>query len=169
MISLVERGYLFLKENDLRSIAAWVTSKEAPPLVQFAKYGVCGVLATAVQVGLFYCFALTIFPQALDHQNASLAARGNHAIYANLAAFPFSNTLAYLTNVLWVFTTGRHNKTKEFFFFTIVSAVSFSVGLVAGPQLIKWFAVSTHLAEAGFVISSALVNFIIRKSFVFLK
>ena len=91
------------------------------------------------------------------------------AVYANIAAFPISNTFAYVSNALWVFTGGRHHRIKEFLLFNLVSAISFSFGLVAGPQLIKWFGVSTHLAQASFVVTSATVNFFIRKFFIFQK
>ena len=72
-----------------------------------------------------------------------------------------------MTGLIWVFTGGRHNRFREFLLFTLVSSFSFSAGLVGGPQLIRWFGISTHLAQASFVASSAMVNFIVRKLFVF--
>jgi len=166
-VALLREGHRFLRENDLKTVGSAINSKNAHPLIQFAKYGVCGVLATVVHVGLFYLFALTLFPMALDHSAVELALRRNNAMYSNLVAFPLSSTFVYVTNAFWVFTGGRHHRVKEFLIFTLVNAISFAAGLVAGPQLIKWFGINTHLAQASFVVTSALVNFVIRKFLVF--
>ena len=88
-------------------------------------------------------------------------------VLTGLIVWGVSNTLAYVSNALWVFTGGRHHRFKEFLLFSVVSAFSFGAGLVAGPQLIKWFGISTHLAQASFVVTAAMVNFVIRKFFVF--
>jgi putative flippase GtrA len=166
IIALVGQGLRFVRDHDFATVLAAINSKDAHPTVQFAKYSVCGTAATAVQVGAFYLFVHTLFPAALDRGVAD-DIRRNNAVYANLAAFPISNTFAYLTNVFWVFTGGRHDRLKEFFLFTFVSGLSFGSGLVAGPQLIQWFGISTHLAQASFVVASALVNFLARKFLVF--
>ena len=142
--------------------------KDAPVLVQFLKYSICGTLATGVQIGVFYLLATHVWPAALDRAVTD-ELRRDGAVYANVAAFPISNTFAYISNALWVFTGGRHRRFKEFLLFNLVSAISFGAGLVAGPQLIKWFGVSTHLAQASFVATSAAVNFFIRKFFIFRK
>lgn len=136
--------------------------------LQFAKYTVCGTLATGVQLAFFYLFATSIWPDALD-RGMSDELRRNGAVFSNVLAFPISNTFAYITNAIWVFSGGRHHRFKEFVLFTLVSSISFAAGLVAGPQLIRWFGISTHLAQASFIATSALVNFTVRKLFVFRK
>lgn len=135
---------------------------------QFIKYAVFGFLATVVQTGVFYLFAFFVWPQALDDTLAD-ATRRNYAVYSNLAAFPFSNTFAYVTNALWVFTGGRHSRLVEFGLFQLVSFLSFGAGLLGGPQLIQWFGISTHLAQGGLIASSALFNFILRKFVIFAR
>jgi putative flippase GtrA len=135
-------------------------------ILQFAKYTVCGTLATGVQLVCFYLFATYVWPEALDRSLAD-EIRRDGAVFSNVLAFPISNTFAYVTNAIWVFTGGRHGRLKEFVLFTFVSSISFAAGLVAGPQLIRWFGISTHLAQASFIASSALVNFIVRKFVVF--
>lgn len=169
MIALIKQGYSFVVENDLKTVFSAINSKDAHPLIQFGKYGFCGVVATVVQLGIFYAFCLTLFPAALDHHDVSDAVRRNNAIYANLCGFPISNTIAYLTNALWVFTGGRHHRVKEFLLFTLVSGISFGAGLAGGPQLIKWFGLNTHLAQGSMVVTSALVNYVLRKFFIFQK
>jgi len=143
-----------------------VASIRSIPVLQFAKYTLCGTLATGVQLAAFYLFATFIWPEALDRSLPD-EIRRNGAVLSNLLAFPISNTFAYVTNAIWVFTGGRHHRVTEFVLFTLVSSVSFFAGLVAGPQLIRWFGISTHLAQASFVATSALVNFTVRKLFVF--
>lgn len=138
----------------------------SPLALQFVKYGLCGILATVTQVVVFYLLVFTLFPLALDSAVPD-GVRRNHAVLANLVAFPLSNTVAYVTNAIWVFTGGRHSRLREFMIFTGVSAVSFSAGLLGGPQLIQWFGISTHLAQASLIVSSAAVNFLARKFIVF--
>jgi putative flippase GtrA len=135
---------------------------------QFAKYAACGTAATAVQTGVFYLFAYFVWPQALDGTLAD-ETRRNYAVYSNLAAFPFSNTFAYVTNALWVFTGGRHSRLTEFLLFQLVSGLSFGAGLLGGPQLIDWFGISTHLAQGGLIVSSAVFNFLLRKFLIFAR
>ncbi len=167
-IALIKEAFTFARENDLKTIAAAIHSKEAHPFVQFAKYGFCGGLATVIGLGTFYLLALTVFPNALD-RSVSDEVRRNYAVYANLCAWPLSNVFAYLSNAVWVFTGGRHHRAKEFLYFSLVSFISFGAGLLAGPQLIKWFGISTHLAQASLVVTSVLVNYVLRKFFIFQK
>jgi len=150
----------------LRDTLVAFNSKQAHPMVQFVKYSLCGTLATVVQLGGFYLLAYTWLPDALDG-GLPETLRRNAAVYANLAAFPVSNAVAYVTNAVWVFTGGRHSRWKELLLFYLVSATSFGAGLVGGPQLIAWFGISTHAAQASFVVTSACANFVIRKFFVF--
>ena len=150
----------------IRSIVTAVNRKDGSVFLQFAKYTICGTMATGVQLTCFYLFARYIWPEALDRSLPD-EIRRNGAVLSNVLAFPISNTFAYVTNAIWVFTGGRHNRVKEFLLFTLVSSISFSAGLAAGPQLIHWFGISTHLAQASFVATSALVNFTVRKLFVF--
>ncbi len=97
------------------------------------------------------------------------ALRERNLIIANAIAFPFSNSAAYFLNVRWVFTQGRHHPVREFLLFTLISGCSFFAGLLGGPKLIGWFGVPSLVAQASFMITSALVNFVCRKFLVFAK
>lgn len=46
----------------MKQLLKQFTGREAHPVVQFIKYGIAGVIATSVDVGLFYFLSLTAFP-----------------------------------------------------------------------------------------------------------
>ncbi len=158
----------FRRAHGLRETLAWLPTKEAPVTVQFGKYIVSGVVATVVQLLIFTWLSHTYFPahDYLDGPSLSDEIQERNAIISNLLAFPFSNLAAYLLNIWFVFTPGRHSKWVEFLLFTGISLASFSAGLLGGPVLISaglnpWF------AQLGFMITSALVNYACRKFLVF--
>ena len=76
--------------------------RDAHPLIQFAKYAVCGVLATAVDVLVFYLAAVVLLPALAPGDPAarllSLHAaaipenvRSAHYVCDKVIAFMFSN------------------------------------------------------------------------------
>ncbi|NNE92056.1 MAG: GtrA family protein [Verrucomicrobiales bacterium] len=160
------------RKNGLRETFRLINSREAPGFVQFCKYGTCGVLATVVQLGVAVAIGATEwFPafEGLVGRDIPDDIREYNLKICNLIAFPFSNLAAYYLNTLWVFTPGRHSKWKEFWLFTLISGISFGAGLFGGPELIGWFGIPSWAAQLGFVITSALVNFVCRKFLIFLK
>ncbi len=159
-----------LKNMGWRSTLSWVTSKEAPVIFQVAKYGVSGVFATAVQIGIFTLMSHTVLP-AHDYLVEGMiddSLKERNSILSNLIAFPFSNLAAYLANIYLVFTRGRHHGMVEFLLFTLISLLSYTAGLAAGPFLISR-GLNPWIAQATFVVTSASVNFVLRKFVVFLK
>ena len=138
--------------------------KEAPWMIQFGKYGMCGVLAVIVHNLIFYICATTILP-CIDETMPKWERAWNW-LYCNLIAFVFANVLTYCTNLLFVFTGGRHSRLKEFLLF---SAVSFSATV---PALALGFTAiirdqSTPFAQIIFIVVAAMVNFLCRKFLVF--
>jgi putative flippase GtrA len=91
----------------------------------------------------------------------------HNQIMANVVALALSNMVAYVTNVLWVFTGGRHNRWIEFGLFTLVNAVSGLAGIFAGPFLRVHLPIGWTVAQAALIITSTLVNFVCRKFLVF--
>jgi putative flippase GtrA len=168
MIDLAKKGLTFLREHDLKTVVAAVFSRDAHPLLQFAKYGFCGVAALVTHNSAVYLIGHWWVPFGTG-SGLSDAARSNNQILANLLAFPLGNAVAYTGNALWVFTGGRHSRVKEFTLFTVVSLIAFVAGLLGGPWLIRYTGISHHLAQGGFVVTSALVNFVVRKFFVFAR
>jgi len=149
-------------------------SREAHPIIQFGKYGFCGVLAV-VALTLGWMFFAQWFPVVEPSADAlangaeplgdKLRAKNN--VIANLLAFLPSNIVAYVLNVLFVFESGRHSRVKEFSMFTGVSFFSFVVGLLGGPFLISHFGIPSALSQIGLIVTSTLVNFVCRKFLIF--
>lgn len=160
----IGKAWGFFCEHGLRGT---LLSRETPFLIQFGKYGVCGVLSVLV----FLAVALTgqhLFPGSFS-QDLPGDLRAKNFILLHLTAFLPSNFTAYALNRWLVFTPGRHSAGKEVFFFTIVSFLSFILGEFLPFWLVKSINVPSIVAHLSFVISSALVNFVCRKFLVFEK
>jgi putative flippase GtrA len=152
--------------------------REAHPIIQFIKYGICGGLATAVDVLLFYFLAWKVFPALgqndpfarLTHlavQVVDETVRSRHYLVNRGIAFLFSNFTVYIANRLWVFHPGRHSQWKELLLFYAVSIASFLLGTGLGWVLIAVFGLSTTLAYVANMAASVMINFAGRKHFVF--
>lgn len=156
----------FVTTHRLAESWRWLVSKEAPGVVQFAKYGVCGVLATLAHNVAAWWFSRTLFP-AFD--GAPLETLKWNQIRANLLALPIGNVVAYVANALWVFTGGRHRRSVEFLLFSLVTLLSGAAGILAGPWLRGWLGTGWWAAQLTLIVASVLVNFVCRKFIVFLK
>jgi len=160
------------------------TRREAHPVIQFVKYGLAGGAATVVDVLIFYTLSWKIFPalQADDHLVRLLrdglgfdfplepvreALRGRRFILNSAIAFVFSNFTAYLLNMSWVFTPGRHRRHIEIILFYIVSVVSILSGIALGWAMITFIDLSTTASYLGKMIAAVLINYACRKYFVF--
>lgn len=142
-------------------------SRDAPVTVQFFKYGITGVGAVLVHNLVFLILIFTVLPTDRE-AGVSPELREQHVLLANLFAWPFGNLFAYLSNVWWVFTRGRHSWIREFTIFSAVSFFSFGAGLLGGPILVAE-GLPIWLAQTGFVITAAFLNFVCRKFLVFLR
>lgn len=159
-----------VRTKGLRETLIWLKSKDAPVTFQFMKYAALGVFTTLIQVGLFTWFSHGLFP-AHDYLAGGAipdALKERNAIYSNLLAFPFAMVFNYAANVLFVFTSGRHSRWKEFALFALIASLAFGGGLLCGPALIS-HGLDPWIAQGGLVVGSALVNFVCRKYLVFLK
>ncbi|MBX7210008.1 MAG: GtrA family protein [Verrucomicrobiaceae bacterium] len=197
MTSAIKDAIDFLRHNDLPTILTRIRAREVPPLIQFAAYSVCGGLATVVFLGVVLALTNSVLPAevglkvndhpvefshkvlwwpsasapdhsltiAKDHQSDDI--RAQNLLVCNFIAFMLANIVAYVTNVLFVFKTGRHHPILEFLFFTAVSGVAFGISQIAGPWLIHQFGLATKLAILTNVVASMLLNFAGRKFFVF--
>jgi putative flippase GtrA len=157
-------------------------SHDAPPFVQFIKYGMVGGMATVVHILIFFVAGFLLFPcvsadDPLMKLLSSLfglaapaveeALRARYAVYSNIIAFVIANTLCYIANRLFVFRPGRHHVVIEFFLFMAVSAVSVGIGSVLMGVLIQQFGIHTTYAFGANVLSSLAINYMMRKFFVF--
>ena len=120
MISMIQDGLQFVKKNDLPTIWAAFVSHDAHPFLQFVKYGVCGVMAVITHNAIFYALAYTQFPaiegMMVGGEPLSDGLRARNVVICNSVGFVFANLVAYLTNVLWVFQSGRHHRSQPSLF-----------------------------------------------------
>jgi len=144
----------------------YLNSKDAPFVVQFAKYGFCGVIATLTHTAAAWYFSKHWFPAF--HGAPTDVLKWNQ-IYANLWALPIGNLVAYATNVLWVFTGGRHSRLFEFTLFSLVNVISGVAGILAGPFLRETLQTGWWVAQSMLIVTSTIVNFLCRKFLVFQK
>ncbi len=155
----------FVRANDWPTIVAHVNSRDAHPLIQFIKYGFCGVAAFATHQVIWGALSTWMLP-AID-SSIPKETRALNSTINNSIAVLFSTAVAYITNVLWVFTPGRHSRLVEIASFFGVGVISFGGGLLAGPWLIKVFGLNTLLAQLSMAFTSMLINFACRKFFIF--
>ncbi|MGC6564210.1 MAG: GtrA family protein [Akkermansiaceae bacterium] len=164
IIRETSRAWSYLRERGLKKT---LLARDAPFLIQFGKYGLCGVVSVVVLIAVTNLSRI-LFPEhfAMDLPQGTRAF--NNSVVQFIAFVP-SNFTAYALNRWLVFTPGRHGVRTELTLFTIISLISFSLGLILPVWLVKSFNVPNGIADISFVVSSALVNFACRKFFVFEK
>ena len=162
----------------MQHIIRQFTSKEHGPLVQFIKYGIGGGAATAVHVVIFYTMASVVFP-ALTADDLAVrllgfpvaeiddALRARLTALDNFIAFLFSNFVAYIINIKWVFEDGRHSRSVECLMFFAVSGISIAVGTGIAWGLIRWFGLTTTVAFISNIVASVMINYAMRKFVIF--
>lgn len=155
-------------------------SKRKHPVLQFLRYGLAGVLAMAVNLGVFIFCERVLFPvpedavavqltwSHLDHLLTILREdiRVANFVKSNALAFLLANIVAYALNFLWVFESGRHNRSLEIVLFFGVSLISFFMGTLLASLAIN-HGVHTYVAKAADVLTAVLVNFVCRKCIIF--
>jgi len=162
----------------LKRILAQFTRRETHPAIQFVKYAIAGAAATGVDILAFYAAAIFILPalgpsdpvvRLLGLQASPIAEglRSSRYVWDKVIAFFFSNLTAYVLNILWVFTPGRHGKAMEIALFYAVSAASFVVGTALAWLLIKLSGLPTTYAYAANLAASIAINYVCRKYVVF--
>ncbi len=165
LIDQLGAAWRFIRTSDTRTILDRLRERDTHPALQFIKYGFCGLGAFIAHQVVWITFATWVFP-ALSPDLPD-ETRAINSTISNAIAFLFSNAFAYMTNVLWVFTPGRHSRLWEFVYFTLISSISFAGGLAAGPALIALLGINSFIAQFTMAFTSALINFICRKFFVF--
>lgn len=153
-------------------------NRKDQPLLQFLKYGFCGGLATLADLLVFFALSIWFLPAlgvhdklvhvlGLDVQDLSNEVRSLRFIVNKTLSFLVGNAVAYITNVLWVFESGKHSRKKEFFLFYIVSIVSFLAGTGLGAVMIRFFDFTTTVAFATNLVAAVLINYAGRKYLIF--
>lgn len=171
MTSAISETLTFLRENKLKIILARIRARNVPALVQFGVYGICGGLATVVFLAIVLILSMTLNP-AYEH----MIVKGHeitqeeraHALFINnCIAFGIGNVVSYVTNILFVFKSGRHHPILEFVYFTLFNLISFAISQLAGPWLINAYGVPTNVAILTNLVASVMLNFVMRKFIVF--
>jgi putative flippase GtrA len=171
MSSAISEALQFFLHNDFKTIFVRIRAREVPPLIQFMVYGLCGGLSTVVFVTLTIYLSYYVFPamdgMIVDGKPITDDLRAHDLLINNTIAFAIANIVAYVTNILFVFKTGRHHPVMEFLYFTAGSTVSFVISQFAGPWLVHNYGLPTSIAIITNITASLLLNFAIRKLFVF--
>lgn len=147
-------------------------------LIQFIKYALAGGLATVTHICIFHLVGWKMFPclQAKDHfvrllklELAELSdqQRSKNSMWANTIAFLIANMVAYITNVLWVFKSGKHHIIIEILLFYAVSGVSVFLGTMLMGVLIRRFGMLTTYAFASNIFTAVMINYVLRKFVIF--
>jgi putative flippase GtrA len=160
-----------------------VLSHDSGPFWQFVKYGVIGVMSTAVQLTVFYVLAATsmkclgsddVAVKYLGLPSAEFsgdepwyATRGAIASAATGVGFIIANVFCWLMNRKFVFKPGKFVWYTELAMFFGASTFATVMALAVMIVLIDQFALMTSLAGVIEVAVSFLVNFAIRKFFIF--
>lgn len=145
---------------------------------QFLRYGLCGLVATAVDAAVFLLMSWRILPAlrpdapaarrwGLRVRPVSESQRAGRFLVNNAAAFIASNLVGYLMNAAWVFEPGRHPRWAEVGMFFAVSGASMAAGAAMGWLLIRAARWGTTPAYAVKIAASVLLNFAGRKWLVF--
>jgi len=166
-------------------------SNEAKGFVQFVKYGVIGVMATAVQTGIFYVLAFTclkcITPDdvvvvkaqewlsvtlpsvSFTGEESFLCSRGTLAALATAGGFVVANVFCWLMNRWFVFKPGKFRWYAEFGMFFGAATLATVIALGVMKALIDVFGMMTTFAVIVEVFVSFFVNFFVRKFVIFRK
>ena len=158
-------------------------SHDCGPFAQFVKYGAIGVMSTCVQMAVFYLLAATCLrcltaddwavrnlglPSApFTGAEAWYASRWFLAAVATAAGFTVSNVFCWLMNRAFVFRPGKFRWYVEFGMFFGAAAGAMATALLVQSLLIGWFGVTTSFAAVVEVVVSFVVNFCVRKFFIF--
>jgi len=155
-----------------------ILAKNSGNLAQFIKYSLSGGVATAVHVAIFHLVAWKAFfalqPEdwfvKLFHLPIAAvddATRSRNSMLSNGAAFLFSNLVAYLLNIYWVFVPGRHHWLVEVGLFYLVSGTAIFIGTWMMGILIRRFGMLTTYAFCANLFAALLINYAMRKFFIF--
>ncbi len=156
-----------------------ILSHESGPFWQFVKYAAIGVMATLVQTGVFYILATSCLRclGADDFMvvNFGFAAaegiddgvRALRFAVATSVGFVIANVFCWLMNRWFVFKAGKFRWYAEFAMFFGTSTLATVIALLSSSALISCFGLMTTLAVFIEVVVSFLVNFFVRKFFIF--
>ncbi|MCR5751656.1 MAG: GtrA family protein [Kiritimatiellae bacterium] len=145
---------------------------------QIFKYGVIGVVATAINLAVAELCAAYVWPCLgpndlfVKHcgfapSDVTDAVRATLAVYCNLVGFFVANIVCWLLNRKYVFTPGRHFWFVEWLLFLAGSGFAIACGSAVIWVLVRYHGMQTTYSFMVNVFVSVMVNFVVRKFFVF--
>lgn len=145
---------------------------------QIFKYGVIGVLATAINLVVAELCAAYVWPclgpddlfvKFCGFASSSVgdAERATLAVYCNLVGFFIANVVCWLLNRKYVFTPGRHHWALEYLYFLAGSGFAIACGSAVIWALVRFQGMQTTYSFIINVLVSVSVNFVVRKYFIF--
>lgn len=159
----------------------WFLNEKGHLHLQFIKYLFCGGITFVVDVAAFYTMAWLVLPSLRANDPFGLvigmfggeirsvpeAVLLRNFVVNKIVAFLTSNTVAYVTNALFVFSGGRHRRGREVLLFYLFSTVSFGVFTWLSRVLIGRYGWDVSWSYF-FVFGLAMIaNFTMRKRLVF--
>lgn len=159
-------------------LAVVLLGERLPWFFQFVKYGTNGVIATYVQTGVFYFLGATclmcLSPGdwavkyfGLPSAEVSDGVRAVRFASATAIGFVVANVVCWLMNRWCVFRPGKFRWHVELALFFAASTFATVVALALSAALIRLVGLMTTIALAIEVAVSFLVNFFVRKFFIF--
>jgi len=103
----------------------------------------------------------------LPMQKLDDATRSRNSMKANAVAFIISNLVAYFINIHSVFVLGRYHWIVEIGLFYLVSGVAIVIGTGTMGFLIRRFGMLTTYAFGANILAALLINYAMRKFFIF--
>lgn len=167
-----------MKDRPMTTSLKHFLSPDSGPFAQFVKYGVIGVLSTLVQMAVFYVLAVTclkcLAPDdwavrllRLPSVEIADALRSLRFAIDTAGGFALANVFCWLMNRVFVFKPGRYVWYKEFALFFGVAACAMGIATAVSWTLIHTVGLMTTLAVFIEIVVSFLLNFFIRKYFIF--
>jgi len=151
---------------------------ESANVIQFIKYGISGCIAVAAHILVFHLVAWKMFFALqsndwfvrlfnLPIRELDDGTRSQNSMLSNVFAFMISNLVAYIINVYWVFVPGRYHWMVEIVLFYLVSGASLVIGTAIMGLLIRRFGMLTTYAFGSNIFTALLINYAMRKFFIF--
>ena len=162
----------------LVGFAKHVLSHDAGPFWQFVKYGTVGVMATCVQIGVFYLLATTCLKcltaddwavrlLGFAAANVSNAVRAVRFAFATGIGFVTANIFCWLMDRWFVFKPGKFRWYIEFAMFFGAATLATVIALGLSSALIHFAGLMTSAAVLIEIVASFLINYFVRKFVIF--
>ena len=159
-------------------LAVVVAGERVPWFPQVVKYGAIGVIATYIQASVFYLLCSTclmclgagdwaVCRLGLPSAAVSDGVRAVRFAVATSAGFVVANVVCWLLNRWFVFRPGKFRWHVELALFFGTATFATVLALAISSALIRFAGLMTTIALAIEVVVSFLVNFFVRKFFIF--